>query len=394
MMKVDFPVVGLIVFAFLCFVGIKLLARRRPKTSSEPRSTSWRVIAGFLGAGLLVAVITGTLSDVEQVYAVQPNDVFVKVPTLGEAELKRDPSDRFDQEIEHPFRVLVDFVMFDESYGSEGLIHVEQMEFTHTKGSTQTKTVALPSVAMHVTITLANPTLRMDHNKSAYINGRVNIKAQFLNSNSTSGQGGSIRNGSRVMSADVRHFNGVRSAFSLCNSVSAPNFRVYLFTTPIETDDPLKTIDGMSYVNRIRPDLLRRPENERIQHYPGRSILPVLGLIGWAETASITFLIAAVLLAQAFPHRTASFACALMLVIGVAAILDRTSLQSHVDQLQGEDSSARERGLAADHLSESFFFRETAERELRAAIERHEDQPLLLRSFAQAMEKLKHFRHP
>ena len=358
---------ALLVVAGLAWWLVRLgrggLACRGPRK----RHVITRIICGSLGAGILVVLTVGTLVGVSRRYdAWAFPAVTAHVPALPPPKLTTAPG---SDEVTGSVRLLVQLVVLDTDAGGQ-VVRVGETQMRWNPGRTSTAQVALAAgqTDLELTLKVSSVVLHGASDKGPEIYSQLSFHS------SSPGQWGSGSTSnylSGLYDLDVVSGLGDNVNTSLISLLppSSDRLRAVAILTVLSDNDPLKEVSVAQLMAMHQGELSRAlAEHGGREPYRVQNPMPALGLALAAHVglASLSLLVAAILLTQLFRRRTYAFAGVLAVVILYAAAMDRGVLGMNVSHLTDASAPSVVRTTACRQTAMSFFYGKTALREIEA----------------------------
>jgi len=344
-----------------------------------------RIVCAALGVGILVATGIGTWRDVRAIYEPATESgagKTVRIPTMPAPQLSEISEGMAIKDC----RLLAFLAVGDLSSGNWEPF--EAREFEINWPADQGKTFALDTVVDGTQIRLSCTQLGLRRERTGP------LQLSICNLNSRFEPGGSAYSGGRLAAGAPlfihRQISARRPVNPLSILGSAPPRTVGLatFFVPVAKDDPLKEVSGQEFAEWYRSEIAYEGAAKRHATSSGAfraslNFQPVRGLVLMAHIglSSLLLVVAAVLLAQIFKRRGLAFAGVLTLVILFVAVLDYSVLDTHLEHLNDTGASLTTRTTACRQAAGSFFYSDTALREIEA-VAASDQTPKMLRNQA------------
>jgi len=380
----------LFVVAILIVVITGSLRRGLPKRAgrSQPRRRhiAVRIICGVFGAGLLIAVGVGTWLDVRGVYgsASPAHQVMLSLPAKPPGPLPQPGGKK--REVTLPkARMLIHFVFLERGQP----VHAEELDVRWPRD--RGRSFQLSGTWRNVEYEISfhpSPLVVSNWNGKPEVGGLSQYTFRARGFSWSSSRSGVFKYEQPQIVKEFRS-GGNRAFLSTAPRVSC-DCRVVAFSHRVQGEDPLRKVSLRDYFGHVR--LPARDVNGRTVYGPEpgrlkrRSLAlaeapPFFRLAAHLGVAGLFLLLAAILLAQLFARRGLGFAATVLGCVLFAAVLDRSALAAHSSRLADPQGPLPARCLAAESLTGTFLYRQSA---WRAASEAADDDsaPPALRAVA------------
>jgi hypothetical protein len=321
----------------------------------HPRHIAVRIICGFIGIGILVALGVGALREVRGVQALfhLPTK---HSPVLPEPIKDKNVSSANVDKTDVKARLLVHFIFFRNEFP----VHAEEVEvhLPADRGREFRKTGELGALDFDISLRFEDLeafTRSANGPQEQYIGAKYRLS--YGTDNTLGGGFGLFSPG------DLRNYGDAKKIDILESRDGQTTIQVVCLARLIALDDPLKTARFSELlvqdVNWNHRNFLASGSSGLVESFDGINSAG-FQLMKHARGSFVLLMLAALFLSQCFTRRGLAFAGMLALCVLYVATLERAELAMHVSRLENRNLSIDTRLAAAESLSETFFYRRSA----------------------------------
>ena len=347
-----------------------------------------RIVCGALGMGILVATGIGTWRDVSAMYgpAMEPvTEDTVRIPTLPAPQLSEMPKRTGRMDIEK-CRLLAFLTVGDFSSGRWEPFAAREFEINWPadRGKTLTLNTVVEGTPIELSCSLDSLRLQpWGGAGSLRLVAHCSMSSRFRRWPRPS-RAGTLAAGAALCTFQQMSVRRPVNSLSILDIAPRRTIGLATFFIPIADSDPLKEVSGEEFAEWCRTEIKPADWGDAAIHARWVSRVPLdfqpvkgFALMIHFGLLSLLLMVATALLAQIFKRRGLAFAGVLTLVILFVAALDYSVLDTHLEHMNDTDAPLYTRTIACWRAASSFFYSDTALREIEAVAENHRTPKML-----------------